>query len=249
MKKPTWKEMIGTTIGNWEILQRDYHPISKQHSTFFKCKCLGCGQIFSVSRDSLLSSKTKNLGCQKCAQLPNKQKSKYYIPIGTTFGFLTTVSESYSKNLKSYIKCKCSCGKCSGQDILEIRKDHLLGLQREGRTISCGLAKISSGELKIKQILDENNIIYQQQYRIKDFNIYSPFDFAILNQNGQLIKLIQYDGEQHFKPVQLWGGEQHFKIQQDRDQKKNEYCQTRGIKLLRIPYTQFNNISLEMLMK
>lgn len=249
MKNPTWKEMIGTTIGNWQILQRDYHPTSKQHSTFFKCKCLGCGQIFSVSKQTLVNPKSKNLGCQKCAQLPNKKKSQNYIPIGTTFGFLTTVSQSYLKKQHSYIKCKCSCGFCSENQILEIRKDHLLGKNRESKTISCGLVNISSGQLKIKQILDKNNIIYQQQYRIKNFNIYSPFDFAIFNQNGQLIKLIQYDGEQHFKPIEYFGGEQKFKIQQDRDQKKNEYCQAHGIKLLRIPYTQFDNISLEMLIE
>lgn len=251
MKNPSWKQMIGTTIGNWQILQRDYHPTSKQHSTFFKCKCLGCGQIFSVSRDSLIAGKSSS--CQKCAQLSNKQNSKYYIPIGSHFGFLTTVSEVYSKYSKSghgssYIKCKCSCGNCSGQDILEIRKDHLLGISHH-KTISCGLAKISSGELKIKNILDNNNIVYQQQYRIKDFNISSAFDFAIFNQQKQLLKLIEYDGQQHFKPVQFWGGQETLKIQQDRDQKKNEYCQAHGIKLLRIPYTQFDNISLEMLLE
>ena len=69
-----------------------------------------------MSRDSLITGKSSS--CQKCAQLPNKQNSKYYVPIGSHFGFLTTVSEVYSKSSKrsghGYIKCKCSCGNCSG---------------------------------------------------------------------------------------------------------------------------------------
>lgn len=43
------------------------------------------------------------------------------------------------------------------------------------------------------------------EYRIKDFNILSPFDCAIFKDN-KLIYLIEYDGQQHFEAVDLFGG-------------------------------------------
>jgi very-short-patch-repair endonuclease len=47
---------------------------------------------------------------------------------------------------------------------------------------------------------------------------------------------IEYQGEQHFKNVQLYGGEDRFKIQLDRDLKKIKLCEEHGIKLLHFTY-------------
>jgi len=56
--------------------------------------------------------------------------------------------------------------------------------------------------------------------------------------------LIEYDGIQHFKPIKYFGGEEKFKFQQKTDFIKNEYCKNNNIKLLRIPYWEFDNIKL-----
>lgn len=40
--------------------------------------------------------------------------------------------------------------------------------------------------------------------------------------NG-VIYFIEYDGEQHFKPVKQWGGEAGFKERQARDEEKNQW--------------------------
>ena len=138
---------------------------------------------------------------------------------------------------------KFYCGNCG--KVIDVRKDHLLGLGH-GKTISCGCATKSSGEIKIEQLLIENNIDFQSQYRIKEFNIAAPFDFAIFD-NGKIIKLIEYDGEQHFIPIEVWGGEEQLKIQQQRDEKKNQWCKEHNIPLLRIPYTDYDKISMEYL--
>lgn len=70
-----------------------------------------------------------------------------------------------------------------------------------------------------------------------------PFDFYIPSQNIA----IEYDGEQHFQPVNLGGisdesAMKEFRLTQKRDAIKNQYCQTNGIQLIRIPYTQFDSI-------
>lgn len=84
------------------------------------------------------------------------------------------------------------------------------------------------------------------EYRIKDFNILSPFDCAIFKDN-KLFCLIEYDGQQHFEAVDLFGGETTFQEQQRRDIKKNEWCAKNNVVLLRIPYTDYNILDKEYL--
>lgn len=47
---------------------------------------------------------------------------------------------------------------------------------------------------------------------------------------------IEYQGVQHYKPVEIFGGEDHFKHQQDNDKKKRELCKRNGINLIEWPY-------------
>lgn len=48
----------------------------------------------------------------------------------------------------------------------------------------------------------------------------------------------EYDGAQHFEPVEIWGGEETFVEIQRRDKEKNMLCKKQGITLIRIPYTE-----------
>ena len=47
--------------------------------------------------------------------------------------------------------------------------------------------------------------------------------------------------------MKAWGGEEKFLIQQERDARKNAYCEKHGIRLLRIPYTDYDKIDIEYL--
>lgn len=66
-----------------------------------------------------------------------------------------------------------------------------------------------------------------------------PFDFYIPDYNT----LIEFDGEQHFKPIKYFGGLSAFKVRKRRDDIKTEYAKTHNMMLIRIPYYEFNNIS------
>ena len=61
------------TFGNWTVIKRDYHPTSRQHSAFWFCKCEICGNIYSVSRDSLVNGKSEC--CNKCKGEKIRQKA------------------------------------------------------------------------------------------------------------------------------------------------------------------------------
>ena len=233
----------GMRFGDWEVIERDYNPTSKQHSTFWFCKCNICGNIYSVSRDSLVNKKSEC--CNKCKGEKIRQKAEERGLTtwhkGDRFGMLEVIESVGTKGNHSYVKCKCDCG-----NIVNVRVEHLKGTSH-GRTISCGCASKSSGEIKITKILEEANIEFQAQYRIKDFNISSPFDFAIFN-NGVLLGLIEYDGEQHFESIDFFGGEEKLKLQQERDERKNKWCKENNIRLIRIPYTEYDNLTIGYLL-
>lgn len=238
---PPLRIQPGMTFGDWTVIERDYHPTSKQHSTFWFCKCEICGEIYSVSRDSLV--KGSSSCCNHCKGIKIREKAiergLTSWSIGDRYGMLEIIGRGTPKGNHIYVKCRCDCGTEK-----EIRLEHLKGQCRKGATISCGCASESSGELKIRQLLEQHNIVFQTQYRIKDFNYNAPFDFALFNNKEQLIGLIEYDGAQHFFPVEFFGGEEKFQQQQENDNNKNEWCANNNIHLERIPYTDYNKIDI-----
>ena len=73
-----------------------------------------------------------------------------------------------------------------------------------------------------------------KQYRFKDCfdRGVLPFDFYIPEFN----MCIEYQGEQHYRPVSIFGGYDSFKSQIKRDKIKKSYCKLNSIDLLIIPY-------------
>jgi very-short-patch-repair endonuclease len=67
-----------------------------------------------------------------------------------------------------------------------------------------------------------------------------PFDFYLTDKKI----CIEYDGEQHYKPIEKFGGDKSLNRVKKNDELKNQYCNQNGIKLIRIPYTM-NNKNIE----
>ncbi|WP_156876155.1 hypothetical protein [Clostridium kluyveri] len=95
----------------------------------------------------------------------------------------------------------------------------------------------SKGEDKIANILNDKHILYEREKRFNDCigKRKLPFDFYLPDYNI----VIEYDGIQHFKPS---FNKKEFKNIKINDETKNNYCKDNNIKLLRIPYWEFNNI-------
>ena len=53
---------------------------------------------------------------------------------------------------------------------------------------------------------------------------------------------IEYDGIQHFEPKDFFGGEESFSKLKEHDSIKSNYCMENNIRLLRIPYFQYEEI-------
>lgn len=106
----------------------------------------------------------------------------------------------------------------------------------------CPKCNESRGEKEIYKWLYNHHISYIRQKTFDDCRDQRPlpFDFYLPDYNI----CIEYDGEQHFRPVELFGGEEGFNKRMYHDEIKNQYCSNNKIHLLRIPY--YSNIEEEL---
>lgn len=88
----------------------------------------------------------------------------------------------------------------------------------------------------VKRFLSENNLNYLQQHTFDYINL--PFDFYIPSKRT----LIEFDGEQHFQPVEHFGGLKSYEQLKINDKIKNDYCEENYINLIRIRYDQIDKI-------
>lgn len=94
--------------------------------------------------------------------------------------------------------------------------------------------KMSYGEKIIQDFLTENDVEFIYNRSVKDCKNVSKlrFDFYLPQYNT----CIEYDGIQHYKPVDAFGGGEEFKRTKERDKIKDEFCEENNIKLVRICY-------------
>lgn len=97
----------------------------------------------------------------------------------------------------------------------------------------------SKGEEKIQKFLSENEFTFKRQKTFHD--CINPetkkrlrFDFYLIKENI----CIEYDGHQHFNPIEFWGGESALNYNIKKDNIKNEYCKNHNIRLVRINYRE-----------
>ena len=98
--------------------------------------------------------------------------------------------------------------------------------------------KISYGEHEIKTWFEEKAILFEFQFVFPELKR-RPFDFYIPSKNTA----IEFDGEQHFRPVEYFGGENKYNRQLKSDKLKTDYCQKNKINLIRIPYWKIDEIN------
>ncbi len=102
------------------------------------------------------------------------------------------------------------------------------------RKRGCPRCKESKGEMFINNWLEKHKFTFERQKWFSDCRNQKPLEFDFYIPSLNLI--IEYDGLQHFQPVNRWGGEKQFQKTLINDKIKNEYCNKKGIMLLRISY-------------
>jgi very-short-patch-repair endonuclease len=106
--------------------------------------------------------------------------------------------------------------------------------------IGCPTCSESKGEKEIAKILKSYNINFDRQKKFDDCkNIYTlPFDFYIPSKR----MCIEFEGKQHYEPLSFFGGIESFEKLKKNDKIKNDYCEDNYINLIRIKYSEIDNI-------
>jgi hypothetical protein len=233
-RKFTKKEVVNYLENNTEIKMLSNEYKSTTDNLLFVCS--SCDREFKTCFHTIM--RTNMTTCKGCAITKANgtgiEEVRKYIEVNTT---ATLISDEY-KNNTTKLRLMCECGEEFDTNFMKIKD------RNKTRCSKC-MGSVSNPEYRTMKFLDDNGIEYKYEYTFEDFKnkygSYYRFDFAIFNK-GELIKMIEVDGEQHYKPVNSWGGEEALKVTQQRDELKDLYCESKGIELIRIPYWEFDNI-------
>lgn len=226
-------DMIGRRFGKLVVLRRNgtYISPSGQKKPLWLCKC-DCGQETNVVSQDLKSGHTRSCGC-----IPKKPKGSGLFDLtGKRFGKLVVIQRAADYCYKSKERimniprwlCRCDCGN-------EIIAQG--GNLKNGNTTNCGCDRIKSkGELAVSQFLTNHQIKYLSEYSFDDLRNKTGnllrFDFAILNDNNDVIVLVEYQGKQHYIEDIAFGLYQR----KYSDKMKKDYCKSKNILLYEIKY-------------
>lgn len=226
------KSEIGNKYGRLTVVERSDKK-TKSRLAYWVCECECGSKNIIVSGSNLRSGNTTSCGCYKKEKI---QETNSKDEIGNTYGLLIVVSKSDRNPGKNgnFWNCKCKCG--SSVEVLGCNL-------RNGHIQSCGCV-MSIGEYNIATILEDNGIEFKKQIKFDDLrgkNLqYLRYDFGIYK-DGELVKLIEFDGEQHYNE-----SNPYYSLDGTiRDNIKNEYAKRNNIPLLRIPYSKRDSLTIQ----
>lgn len=224
--------LVGQRFGALTVIEDTGKRLHR--SVIWLCKC-DCGNFHEVTSNNLNGGNVSSCGKAECPYHKTHENLT-----GQKFGSLTVIKPTTVKDgTHMYWLCKCDCG-----NMHEVASNHL----KRGGVTSCGCLKTSLGEKYIKEILEKNNIEFKEQVSFSDLiGNERPlrFDFGIYN-NNKLIRLIEFDGIQHFEQQTYFTHD--LIATRNSDEKKNNYVKEHGIPLVRIPYWEKNKLTLEMIL-
>lgn len=181
--------------------------------------------------EQLPSQHLRGRGCPKC----------YHVKVGNYFRsnlkeFIKKATRihrglyDYSNSIyiNSYTKIAINCN--SHGVFHQTPNSHLNGQ-------GCPVCKASKGELLIREILVEKGINFKQKYRIPNTEYRFFYDFYLPDHN----LLIEFHGEQHYKPVEYFKGKEGFRKTKERDTFKKALA-----KMVKIPIIYFNYKDLDL---
>ena len=242
MTNDEFVKRVESTWGN------EYTLLSKyvNSDTPIKVKHNKCGNIYMTRPADFI----RGHGCLKCSYVERAPKigvnqrtplSEVKKSIKDILGdqYVVLTKDSDYKGNRQHISIKhLTCGHVYKARYSDIQRGHT------GCPYCAKLGGSSNGESKILNILQkiyhlksEDDFYYG--YIIPDLKYKSNlhFDFWLPKQRIA----IEYDGRQHYIPINYFGGFEAFQQQQERDRLKDQYCKDNHITLIRIPYTISTN--------
>lgn len=186
-----------------------------------RIKCLKCGSVYQKKNGGTLLDKRHKSICKKCFPTQNNiLKDTFDLPKG--YSYIEPYCGMHKKILIKHDECGF---------IWKITPSNI----KLGKGCPKCNIRISKGEQKIINWLEENNIDFINHYKvnIEGYNLF--VDFYLPHYDIY----IEYNGEQHYYPVKHFGGNSKFKKQVELDNLKRKFLKN---KLIEIPYTYFSSI-------
>lgn len=210
--------------GNIKLISNLKSWASHEEATWL---CLKCNHTFKRAPSIMFSQNALN--CPWCETHPFEYtedmiKEKAYELWGTEYSFLQIESLKNKNGSKRILVCHNKCNFKYSVSLWNF-------LHGQG----CPKCKSSHGERKVRNYLQNHNILFLEQYTILVNNHYLKLDFYIESPSGRKFA-IEYNGIQHYQPVSFFNGEQGFSAQKMRDTLKEQYCLMNNINLIIIPY-------------
>lgn len=109
--------------------------------------------------------------------------------------------------------------------------------------VGCPVCTESKGEGRIREFLTKHRIKFIQEYRIEPYRYRYDFYLPKLN------LLIEFHGQQHYKPVSIFGGETGFKKTVKRDKAKREIARRSDYKMMTVSYRSSKSNNLERIIR
>lgn len=196
--------------------------------------CNKCSREFYKNTSDLLNGS----GCPYCVG-KNKNTEIFIEEVKKIYGDLYDYSEVEYKGDR--VKVKVICPQ---------HGPFMITPNNFKRNRKCKKCSASFGEIKISLFLDKYEIPYKKEFTFSDCIDKRPlrFDFAVFDEKDNIVCLIEFQGAQHFFPVNFTGKmseetiNKNFELAQKRDSIKREYCSKNNIKLLEISYKDFEKI-------
>ena len=218
---------IEDLVGNEYTFLEEY----KSHKTKICIKHNICGHEYKVAPQRFFNGNR----CKKCSDMrQTKTHEDFMEEVRNLTEGEYTFTEEY---INARTKISVTHNVC-GHEFLITPNNFLRGNR-------CPLCNSSKGEQKIKEYLEKNHIPYEREFTFDDLRNIGKlrYDFAVFNKAEELPKLlIEFDGRQHFEPVEHFGGEEEFRNRIQNDKLKDEYSEEVGIQLLRIAYWDYDNV-------
>lgn len=193
--------------------------------------CKLCHYTWTVSIDNHINAKS---GCPRCVNLAQWTYKEFISVAKQIHKDRYNYSEVHPDHITS---CKVAlpvkCNRCCNRWYTDITH-HITRKQ------GCPICKSSHGEIACFDILTEMKISFKSQYSIKSLPD-RRYDFMFVH--NTIPYILEFDGMQHFQFKELFHHNyQGFLEKQSIDVMKTQAAINEGYRVLRIDYTQIDNI-------
>ncbi|MBE7106504.1 DUF2726 domain-containing protein [Bacillus cereus] len=216
------------------LLSKSYENVDAP--LVFLCKC---GNEYTTTFYRFKNDKKQQ--CDSCGFKNggiSKRKTIEEVALAAASRNCELITKNY-KSSNQLLTFRCSCG-----NLFKTTYSSLTGKYHQKNKCSRCSKSESKGEVKISQFLTEHNLKFDKQVKIKGCEFKRPlkFDFVVYNTDEKIKFIIEYDGEQHRKAVEHFGGDEKFLKTKKRDEIKNDFCNKNNILLVRISDLEFEFI-------